>query len=254
MFDRGSPWDGQHHGRSPQEPSQRYLWGARTVGLGNLVKHAAGNFACPQWEPGNKGNSMALTIIHQVIPFAVRKAIAVLHGDDRDNSARSLDVLLRNIRQRDEANLAFVSQLSQGFHRCLKRDDRVRNMQLINVDAVQAQSLEASLDGLAKMRGSCIVGPLIRAGTVPASLGGNYQASRVRKQRFGNQFLAYVWAVGIRGIDEIDIKRDGPAKNRQRPFTIFWRPPDAFAGKAHGAEAETIYGNFLAKRNISSQT
>jgi len=51
---------------------------------------------------------------------------------------------------------------------------------------------KASLNGFAKVRGSCIVGPLVRAGPVPASLGGNYKASRVRKQRFGNQFLAYI--------------------------------------------------------------
>src|SRR5229473_2130537 len=214
MFDRGSPWDGQYHGRSPQEPSQRYLRGTRLMCLRDPVQHVAGDFACPQREPGNKGNSIALTIIHQVIPFTVRKAIAVLHGDDRDNSARSLDVLLRNVGQRDEANLAFVSQLSQSFHRCLKRDDGVRNMQLINVDAVETQSLKASLNRLAKVRGSRIVGPLIRARTVPASLGGNYKASPVWKQRFRNQFLANMWPVGIRGINEIDIKLHGPAKNR----------------------------------------
>src|SRR5229473_3112804 len=133
---------------------------------------------------------------------------------DRQNPARSLDVLLRNVGQRNQANPAFVSQLSQSFHGRLKRDDGVRNMQLINVDAVQAQPLKASLNRLAKVRGSCIVSPLIRAGAVPASLSGNYKASRVRKQRFGNQFLAYVWTVGIRGIDEIDIKLHGPAKNR----------------------------------------
>src|SRR5882762_1128035 len=237
MLDRGSPWDGQHHGRSPQEPSQRYLCGARMMCLCDSVQHFAGNFACPQWKPGNKGNSIALTIIHQVIPFAVRKAVAVLHGDDRDYSACSLDVLLRDVGQRDQANLAFVSQLSQSFHRRLKRDHGVRNMQLINVDAVEAQSLEASLDRLAKVRGSSIVSPLIRAGAVPASLGGNYQASRVGKQRLGNQFLAYIWTVGVRGIDEIDMKLDGPAKNRQRCFAIFRRPPDTVPGKAHCAEA-----------------
>src|SRR5260221_2115049 len=141
MSDRGSPRDGQHHGRSPQEPSQRYLRGARTVRLGNLVKHLACNFPGPEWEPGNKGNSIALAIIHGVIPLAVREAVAVLHGDDGHNPARSLDMLLRDIGQRDEANLAFVPQLSQRFHRGLKRDDGIRNMQLINVDAVQAQSL-----------------------------------------------------------------------------------------------------------------
>ncbi len=79
-------------------------------------------------------------------------------------------------------------------------------MQLIHVDAVQPQFLQAPLDRFAKVRWTCLGGPLIRAGTVPASLGGNYKASRVWKQRFGNQFLAYVWAVGTRSINEIDIK------------------------------------------------
>src|SRR5580693_9450914 len=126
-------------------------------------------------------------------------------------------------------------------------------MQLIDVDTAEAQPLKASLNRLAKVRGSCIVGPLIGARTIPASLGGNHQASRVRKQRFGNQFFAYVWSVGIRGIDEIDIKLHGPAKNRQRPIAIFWWPPDAFAGKAHGPETETLHNNFPAEQNISSR-
>src|SRR5437667_4636118 len=204
MLHRGGPWNGQHDGRSPQEPGQRYLCGTRTECLGNVVQHVAGNFACPKWEPGNKGNAIAHTIIHHVIPFAVRKAIAVLHGDDRDNPARSLDVLLRNVRQRDQANLAFVSELSQRFHRGFKRDDRVRNMQLIYIDAIQVQSSETSLNRLAKMRGSSVVSPLIRAGTVPASLGGNYKASRVRKQRFGTQCLAYSSGVGSGGSDHSD--------------------------------------------------
>ncbi len=148
--------------------------------LGDSVKHFPGNFACSQREPGNKGNSIALAIIHHVVPFAIRKAIAVLHGNDWDNFARSLDVLLRDVGQRDQANLAFVSQLSQSFHRCLERDDGIRNVQLIDVDAVQAQSLQTSFNRLAKVLGSRIVGPLIRAGTVPAPLGGDYEANRVR--------------------------------------------------------------------------
>src|SRR5260370_8652781 len=123
-------------------------------------------------------------------------------------------------------------------------------MQLIYVDTVRTQSLEASLNGLAEVRRSCIVGPLVRAGPVPASLGGNYKASRVRKQRFGNQFLAYIWTVGVRGIDEIDIKLDGPAKNRQTCFAIFRRSPYPSPVKAHYPEADTIHGNFPPHPNI----
>src|SRR5882724_7021914 len=68
VLDRGSPRDGHHYGRSPQKPSQCYLCGARTVCLGNLVKHFAGNFTCSEWIPRNKSNSIALTIIHYVVP------------------------------------------------------------------------------------------------------------------------------------------------------------------------------------------
>src|ERR1700688_1914634 len=119
MLDRGSPWDWQHDGRSLQQPSERYLGGAHTVSLRDAAKHFSSNSACSQWEPWDKGDCIAFTISHHVVPFPVRKAIAVLHGDDRDDFARSLDVLLRNVGQRHEANFAFVSQLSQRFHRRL---------------------------------------------------------------------------------------------------------------------------------------
>src|SRR5580692_7192517 len=171
MFNGGCPWDGEHDGRSPQKPSQRYLRGARTMCVRDSTKHLASNFACSEWKPGNKSNSVTLTIIHNVVPFTVGKAVAILHGDDWGNSARSLDMLLCDVGQSDQANLAFFSQSGQSFHRSVEGYGGVWNVQLVNVDAVQAQSLEAALHRFAKVRRCRIVGPLIRAGTVPASVG-----------------------------------------------------------------------------------
>src|SRR4029077_11769382 len=94
-------------------------------------------------------------------------------------------------------------------------------------------------------------GPLIWAGTIPATLGGNNQTSGVGKQCFGDEFFAYVRPVGIGGIEEIDIKFDGPVQDRERRFAIFRRSPDAFTSKAHGAEAETMDGNLFAEGNFS---
>src|SRR5580704_5428783 len=108
MFNRGSPWDRQHDAGSPQQPSERYLGGARTVSLCDSAKNFSSNFACSQWEPRNKGNSVVLTMIDHVVPFPIGKAIAVLHGHDGNNFPCSLDMLLRNVRQRDQANFAFV--------------------------------------------------------------------------------------------------------------------------------------------------
>src|SRR5437588_13054169 len=129
MFDCGSSWNRQHHGRSPEEPSQRHLCRTRTVCLRDSVQHLAGYFACPQWEPGNEGNLIALTIIHHVVPFAVRKTIAVLHRNDRDNSARSLDVLLRDVEQSNQTNLAFVPEPRKRFYLSFKQDNGVSNVQ-----------------------------------------------------------------------------------------------------------------------------
>src|SRR5579863_9879067 len=97
MLNGRCPWDRQHDGRSSQKPSQCYLRGACTMCTRDSAKHLAGNFACSEWKPGDKSNSVTLTIVHNVVPFTVGKAVAILDGNDRDNSARSLDMLLRDV-------------------------------------------------------------------------------------------------------------------------------------------------------------
>src|SRR5258708_16454855 len=93
MFDGGSPGDGQHDGGAAEEPGYRYLHGAGVVSLRDFVEYVAGDFACSQREPGNEDDSIAVAIIHHVVPFAVGKAIAVLHANDRgdycDRNGRS---------------------------------------------------------------------------------------------------------------------------------------------------------------------
>jgi hypothetical protein len=190
MSDRGSAWDGQHNGRPAQEPGQRYLRGASTVCFCDSIQHFAGNLASSQWEPGNKGDFIALAIVHYVVPFAVGKAVTVLHGNDGNNFACALDMFLRDVGQRDQANLAFVSQPSQSFNGRFKRNDRIRTVQLINVDVVQAQSFETSFNRFLKVRGSRIMGPLIRTGPVPASFGRNHKTSRIFRRVGKNELSA----------------------------------------------------------------
>jgi hypothetical protein len=126
-------------------------------------------------------------------------------------------------------------------------------VQLINIDAVQSQSLEAALDSFPKVRGSGIVGPLIGTWPIPPAFGSDHQAARVGIQRFGNQFLTDKGSVRIRSIDEIDVEFDSTAQNRKRSFAILWRTPDSFACEAHGSKAETIYGKFAAECYLASQ-
>jgi len=112
------------------------VWGPHGV-RGNLFSRSPATLPAPR-EHGIKGNSVALTINPPRNPFAVSKAIAVLHGHDGDNSARSLDVL----RDVENATRRIFprSQLSPSFHEA-SNGTTGPNCSLIHVDAVQAQFL-----------------------------------------------------------------------------------------------------------------
>src|SRR5271170_714707 len=97
MFDRGSPWNRQHYGRSPQKPSQRYLCGTRRMYLRDPMQYFTSDLAGAEREPGYKSNSILLTVVDYIVPLTIGKAIPVLHRNDGHNSARPLDVLLRHV-------------------------------------------------------------------------------------------------------------------------------------------------------------
>src|SRR5438477_12806586 len=135
MFDRGSPWDGQHDRRSPQQPRECDLCGARIVSFCNPVQNFSRNFTGSEWEPGNEGDPVSLAIFDHVVPFTVCKAVAVLDGDDRSDFASALDVLLCDVGQSDQANLALVAELSLGFNRNIESHDRLGDAMLVNIDS-----------------------------------------------------------------------------------------------------------------------
>ena len=92
-LDVGRPCDIQWNTQEQLHQGVAQLNDGTFVCLSDSIKHFASDFTSSQWKPRNEGNSIALTIIHHIVPFAVRKAIAVLHRDERDNSARSLVML-----------------------------------------------------------------------------------------------------------------------------------------------------------------
>src|SRR5215469_6294970 len=117
-------------------------------------------------------------------------------------------------------------------------------MQLVDVDSFQPQPFQAAFNGLAKMRRSGIVSPLVRPGAVPATLRGNDQRGRIRVQGLGDQLFADVWTVRVRSINKVDPQLHGAAKYRQGRVAILGRSPNALASNAHGAEPEAAYGKF----------
>src|SRR5437879_8114337 len=93
------------------------------------VKDCASHFSRCQWEPRDEDNSAALTIVHEVIPLAICKTVAILHRNDGHNLPGTLDMLFSDIGQSDEANLALLSYPGQCFHGEIKRHRRIRRVQ-----------------------------------------------------------------------------------------------------------------------------
>ena len=116
---------------------------------------------------------MLLAIVDHVIPLPVGKAIAILHRDDGDDFAAALDVLLGHVGKAHMANLALLAQPGQCFHRSIVGDGRIGNMELVDIDAIETQTLETAFHCFGQMLRAGIVQPLRRAAALPARFGGD---------------------------------------------------------------------------------
>jgi hypothetical protein len=140
---------------------------AFAIRLQQPARHAP----CPQREPRDERDPTALAIVHDIVPFAIGEAVPVL---DRTRSARSsapgrcaplvtLDSPTRRIFPSE-------SHVRQGFNRGVERHHRIGHVQLVDVDAVEAQSLQAAFHRLAQVRRAGIVRPLVRPRAIPSPL------------------------------------------------------------------------------------
>src|SRR5215467_8101590 len=112
----------QHDRRPLEKPSQRYLHWFRVVGLSNCLQHLSRGSTRSQWKPRNEGYLVALTMIDDVVPLPIGKAVAVLYRNDGNNFTDALNVFLSDIRKPDQPNLSLVAQRCQSLDGCLKRD------------------------------------------------------------------------------------------------------------------------------------
>lgn len=68
------------------------------MGARDFIEYLTRHSARSQWKPGDESDSVAFAVVHHVVPLSIGKAVAILHRDDRNNLARPLDVLARDIR------------------------------------------------------------------------------------------------------------------------------------------------------------
>ena len=96
----------------------------------------------------------------------------------------------------------------------------IGRVQLVEVDAIEAQTAQASLARLAQVLGPPVPRPGAGALAEEPALGGDHEALRVGVQRLGDQELAHLGAVGVGRVDQVHAQLDGAPQDAQRVLAV----------------------------------
>ncbi|TMI15399.1 MAG: hypothetical protein E6H38_07475 [Betaproteobacteria bacterium] len=177
VSDRRGAGDRQHDRRLGEQPGDAYL-------RGRGPKFFAG--------------------LQHVFRIAIAQAVAVLHRDDRHDFPRLLELLDGHVRDADVADLAFALHVGERAERNLERHLRIDRMELIEIDALQPQALQAAFQILLEFFGSAVRVPAAGARSRYAAFAADDEAFRIGMQGFGDQDLAGMRAVAFGGVEEVD--------------------------------------------------
>src|SRR5208283_16630 len=111
----------------------------------------------------------------------------------------------------------------QGLHRCVKGGGRVGDVELINIDALETQALQAAFTGLLNVPRRGIMLPDARTVARPANLGRDDEARGIGMKRLGDQLLGDVGTVGVGGVNEIDTELDSAAQRSDGSGAVLGR-------------------------------
>src|SRR5258708_10431096 len=237
-----------------QQPRNCNLRGRGVVRLGQPLERSAwlGQLSGREREPGNKGQVILRVVINDVFLCAVGNVVLVLDTHDFDDLLRALNLRDGNFGEPNVADLAFVLQFLELAQRLFRRSPRINAVQLIKINALDLQAAQAHLNALAQLLPPSNRLPQVRALARQAALGGNDQAFGIRMERLGNQVFADLGTIGVRRIDEVHVQIEQALQNAFAFRRIFGAAPNTFAGKLHGAKAQTVDGKLSSNRKSSS--
>ena len=106
---------------------------------------------------------------------------------------RALDVLERDVGESDVADFALLLEARDGFHGGVEGSGWVGDVELVDVDALEAQALEAAFDGFLNVRRAGVVLPDAGAVAHPAGLGGDDEAGWIGRRGLRRSALQRHW-------------------------------------------------------------
>src|SRR5690242_4877840 len=146
----------------------------------------------------------------------------------------------------DVAELALVLHFGDRADGLGQRHRRVGAVELVQPELPEPQPPQAALAGLAQVLGPAVGLPAVRARADQAALGRDHQVVRVRVERLGDQGLADVRTVGVRGVDEVDAEFHRSPQRGDGLVPAGRIAPDAGPGDPHGPEPHAVDGQVAA--------
>jgi hypothetical protein len=155
VLHRRCSWNGEHCARALKEPSDGDLAGLSVMPFRNLIKWTTltSKFSSCQRVPGNKADTLASTAIDHlfgssschILRRTIHQIVTVLNGNNGHNLLCLCKLLYGNIRDPYMANLSFLSHFRECTDGVFKWNIGVRAMELVDVDTVETQALQAPL-------------------------------------------------------------------------------------------------------------
>src|ERR1700722_16815832 len=112
-------------------------------------------------------------------------------------------------------------------------------MQLPQIDDLDAEPPAARMSLLDQIFGTAKRSPEVRSRSREPALGRDMDLA-IGRERFSDQLLGKIGAIGIGGVDEIDANVRQPTQRLQNLSAIRRRTPDPFAHDAHRAKAKAV--------------
>src|SRR5438309_5995887 len=127
-------------------------------------------------------------------------------------------------------------------------------MELIEIDALQPQALQAAFQVLLEFFGSAVGVPAAGAWSRYAAFAADDEAFRIGMQGFGDQDLAGMRAVAFGGVEEVDAELCRAPQHLERLCAVAGLAPDAaVVDDAHRAEPEPVDGQRSEERRVGKE-
>src|SRR5205823_3681660 len=124
----------QHRRRALEQPGERNLTRRCAVCLGDRPQRRSAVAA--QWKVRHEQDLLLGAVVDDLLMLALREVVTVLHGSDRHDLARSLDLLDADLGDADVPDLALLAILADCREACLERRLRIDAMEVVELDLI----------------------------------------------------------------------------------------------------------------------